>query len=80
MFKAPGREDASLVDRLGCSTPRRRALRSLLWGGSELGRALLDDQSLSLRIRSPHAFAFLAMFGAALLEFVGQNLRTPAHP
>jgi hypothetical protein len=45
-----------------------------------LGRPLLDDQSLSLRVRSPHAFAFLAMFGGALLEFVGQNLRTLAHP
>jgi hypothetical protein len=28
MFKAPGREDASLVDRLGRSTQRRRALRT----------------------------------------------------
>jgi hypothetical protein len=37
---------------------------------------LLNDQSVSLRVRSPHAFDFLAMFGGVLLEFVGQNLRT----
>jgi hypothetical protein len=139
MFKAPGCEDASLVDRLWRSTPRCGALRiegdarrepasgrlwsplalpsigqphplrmlsmgrttrkqgrplvthqltwrqkldakrhlvTLLWGGSELGPAFRGPQCLSLRVRSPHAFAFVAMFGGILLEFFGPE---PAH-
>jgi hypothetical protein len=34
------------------------------------------NQCLSLRVRSPHAFAFVAMFGGILLEFFGPE---PAH-
>ena len=45
-------------------------------GRKRIGAGLRGPQCLSLRVRSPHAFAFVAMFGGILLEFFGPE---PAH-